>query len=177
MLKTICWRSILLRASNGDWPSESSYICNSPAVVGDIAYVTRGGRGPTVALKSDGSELWTSRRGVTVPSPAIANGLVFIPERDVLTCLDAANGEIVYRERVPVSITDRTYASPTVLGDRILVVTRRDGAMLYAASRDFELLAHNKIDGDDSLWNASPAVSDGRLYLRSETTLYCIGKK
>tara|TARA_R110002096_G_scaffold24760_18_gene78004 strand:- start:389 stop:1618 length:1230 start_codon:yes stop_codon:yes gene_type:complete len=153
-----------------------AYVCNSPTVVDGIAYAIQGGRGPTVAISAEGKTLWSSKRAVTVPSPAIRNGLIFIPERDIFTCLDASTGEEVYRERVSVPITDRTYASPLVIGDRILVVTRKDGAMIYAASRNFELLAHNKIVGDDSLWNASPAVSDGRLFLRSERAIYCIAK-
>jgi outer membrane protein assembly factor BamB len=38
------------------------------------------------------------------------------------------------------------------------------------------LLAHNLIEGDSSVFNASPAVSNGRLILRSDRCLYCIAK-
>ena len=37
-----------------------------------------------------------------------------------------------------------------------------------------QLLAHNVIEGDDSRTNASPAVSDGRIFLRTDRRLYCI---
>ena len=153
----------------------ANYVCNSPTVVGEVAYVIRGGRGPTIAIKPDGSQIWSAGRGVTVPSPAVTKGLVFIPERDILTCLNADTGAEVFRERTGVSITDRTYASPLVLDDRVFVSTRLDGVIVFAAKSSFELLAHNKIEGDDSLWNASPAVSGGRLFLRSEEALYCVG--
>ncbi len=166
------------RSGSEKWRKSSAeaYICNSPTIVDGIAYITHGGRGPTVALDTAGKEIWSSKFKAAVPSPAVANGLLFIAERDILTCLDSATGGEVFRKRVPVQITDRTYASPLVLGDRILVVTRLDGALVYAAGRELQLLAHNRIAGDDSLFNASPAVSDGRLFLRSEKAIYCIGK-
>ena len=93
-----------------------------------------------------------------------------------LRCLDAKTGAEIFRERMGIPVTNRVYASPLVLGDRLLVVTRSDGALVFAAKDKLELLSHNKIAGDDSLWNASPAVSDGRLFLRSEKALYCIGE-
>ena len=47
---------------------------------------------------------------------------------------------------------------------------------MLAARPAFELLAHNKIKDDASVFNGSPAVSGGRLFLRSDKHLYCIGK-
>jgi outer membrane protein assembly factor BamB len=46
-----------------------------------------------------------------------------------------------------------------------------------AARPRFELLAHNRIEGDRSVFNGSPAVSGGRLFLRSDQYLYCFGEK
>ena len=46
-----------------------------------------------------------------------------------------------------------------------------------AAKPKFELLAHNVIESDDSVFNATPAISRGQLLLRSDRHLYCIGKK
>ena len=170
------------------WRKDGIVQCyNTPGLIGDVVLVSA--RNQFLGLDArTGAERWklsgpdayvcnspTVVDGIT--SPAIRNGLMFISERDIYTCLDAATGQEIYRERVGVSITDWTYASPLVMGDRILVVTRKDGAMIYAASRNFELLAHNKIEGDDSLWNASPAVSDGRLFLRSERAIYCVAKQ
>ena len=44
-----------------------------------------------------------------------------------------------------------------------------------AAKPKFELLAHNVFEDDNSRTNASLAVSDGQLLLRSDQYLYCIG--
>jgi len=51
-----------------------------------------------------------------------------------------------------------------------------DGTYVVAAKPKFELLAHN-VFADDSHSNASPAISNGQLLLRTDRALYCIGKK
>ena len=50
------------------------------------------------------------------------------------------------------------------------------GTFVIAAKPTYELLAKNVIEGDDSQVNASPAVDGGKLYLRSDKALYCIGE-
>jgi hypothetical protein len=89
-------------------------------------------------------------------------------------CADARTGERVYRERLSKGGT--CYASPLLADGRIHYVTRDQGTYVLAARPKFELLAHNKIDDDPSVFNGSPAVSRGRLFLRSDRYLYCIGK-
>jgi hypothetical protein len=49
--------------------------------------------------------------------------------------------------------------------------------LVLAAKPKYELLAHNTFKDDKSIFNASPAVSKGQLFLRSDKYLYCIGKK
>jgi hypothetical protein len=48
---------------------------------------------------------------------------------------------------------------------------------VVSAKPEFDLLAHNVIDGDDSRTNASPAVAGGRILLRTDRRLYCTGEK
>ena len=65
----------------------------------------------------------------------------------------------------------------TLIADgRLYYVSRNRGTFVVAAKPKFELLAHNKIEDDKSVFNGSPAVSGGRLFLRSDKYLYCIGK-
>ena len=54
------------------------------------------------------------------------------------------------------------------------VVTRRSGTIVYEPNGTFQPLARNIIAGDETDFNASPAVSDGKLYLRSDQSLYGI---
>ena len=91
-------------------------------------------------------------------------------------CLDAKTGAVVYETRIEPR-PDRIYASPIVADGKIYYVSRDIGVYVLPAKPDYELLAHNVIASDPSIFNASPAVSNGQLLLRSDTHLYCIGKK
>jgi hypothetical protein len=53
-------------------------------------------------------------------------------------------------------------------------VSRNQGTFIIPTGRKFEILKQNKFAEDTSDFNASPAVSDGELYLRSNKNLYCI---
>ena len=59
---------------------------------------------------------------------------------------------------------------------KLFVVTRNGGTYVLAAKPEFEELSRNEFD-DNSTFNASPAVADGKLFIRSDRYLYCIGKK
>jgi len=76
-------------------------------------------------------------------------------------------------------------SSAVTFGDRIFLTCysgygmeedRDAGVFVLAARPEFELLAHNTIETDTSIFNASPAVAGGRLLLRSDRALYCIVK-
>jgi hypothetical protein len=67
------------------------------------------------------------------------------------------------------------YASALAAGGKIYAVTRHHGTFVIAAKPTFEVLAHNVFKSDESDFNASPAVSSGRLLLRSDQPLYCVG--
>jgi len=91
-------------------------------------------------------------------------------------CLDAETGEEVYRQRLDVAgAGDKIYASPVAADGKLYGVTRLDGTVVLALAPQFELLGHNRL-GDESVFNATPVVSDGQLLLRSDRFLYCIGR-
>jgi hypothetical protein len=56
------------------------------------------------------------------------------------------------------------------------VVSQKNGTYVLAVGPKFEELGHNTLS-DDSTFNGSPALSQGQLFLRSNKSLYCIGKK
>lgn len=69
------------------------------------------------------------------------------------------------------------YASVVAAGDKLYAVTRTDGTFVVDAAPKFKLVGTNKIESDETRFDATPAISDGRLYLRSNEAVYCIGKK
>ena len=90
--------------------------------------------------------------------------------------MNAKTGKVVYEERfTPVS--GEIYASPVLADGRIYYVSRENGTYVLPAKPEFEILAHNKIGNDKSVFNGSPAVSGNKLFLRSDKFLYCIGEQ
>ena len=90
----------------------------------------------------------------------------------IFYCTDAVTGKLVYRKR----LAGRFYSSPIRAGDAIYAVSRHEGTFVLAAKPEFEQLAHNRIEGDESAFDGTPAAVDGTLFLRSRTHIYCIRK-
>lgn len=67
------------------------------------------------------------------------------------------------------------YASPVVANGKIYITTSTGTVHVIAAKPEFKVLASNNMTFDRSGFNASPAISDGCLFLRSNTHLYCVG--
>ncbi|MAG57957.1 MAG: serine/threonine protein kinase [Planctomycetes bacterium] len=115
---------------------------------------------------------WSSRYGAYVCTPVLHQGhLYWVDRRGAAFCAEAKTGKLVYRERLEGSF----YASPVLIGDKIYAVSRDNGTFILAARPKFELLKHNQLKKDESLFDGTPAVSGGLLYLRSRQFLYCIG--
>ena len=172
------------------WYAETPLTGNvspSPLVDGQAIYVfggfrssgslrvRAGGRGDVTQTHVE----WTSRSSSYVATPVLVDGrLYWVDDQGIAWCLDAGTGETIYRERVPGlrSGGRPVYASPIAAEGRIYVVTRRDGVLVLPAEREFRVLQQNRFAGDDSDFNATPAVHGQRLLLRSNRALYCVGE-
>jgi outer membrane protein assembly factor BamB len=160
------------------------YICPSPIAHGDIVYCLGARKNTAIAVKVGGRDdvtethvLWKIDKGSNVTSPVYHDGYLYwaSESKGVAYCVDAATGEVKYEERIEPR-PDRIYASPIVAGGKIYYVSRDKGTYVVAAKPEYQLLAHNVIDDDTSIFNASPAVSHGMLLLRSDRALYAIGQ-
>ncbi|MGB7344368.1 MAG: PQQ-binding-like beta-propeller repeat protein [Pirellulaceae bacterium] len=171
------------------WYAESPMTGNvSPSVIvdGETIYSFGGYRASgSIAVKAGGEKdvtdshvTWTNKSSSYVATPLLHEGRFYwIDDRGIAYCTSAEDGEVVYRERVNKLQSGRpVYASPVLIGDKIYVVTRRSGTIVYPPGDKFEPLDPNVIAGDETDFNASPAISDGKLYLRSNQSLYCIGQ-
>ena len=117
--------------------------------------------------------VWKKNVGSYVPSPVMSGEyLCWIDDKGVACCLKAETGEQKYRERLGGA--GSTYASMIAADGKLYAVSRRNGTFVLAAGPEFKQLAHNKLASDTSDFNASPAVSNGCLLLRSDKFLYCI---
>ncbi|MDG1872782.1 MAG: PQQ-binding-like beta-propeller repeat protein [Mariniblastus sp.] len=161
------------------WKCEGipDYVCPSIVSHQGVVYVLGGRSSMTVAVKAGGQgevkELWRANVGANVTSPVVfEDHLYWVSDRNkVAYCLKLADGEVVYKQRVD----SQPYASSVIADGKIYVVTRRGGTIVLAAKPEFEILSNNKLT-DDTQFNASPIISNGKLYLRSDQNLYCIAK-
>jgi outer membrane protein assembly factor BamB len=134
--------------------------------------VRGGGRGDV-----NGSHvLWDVNRGTEICTPVYHDGHLYFSDQEngTVWCLHAASGETIYHERLQPP-SRNIYASAVLADGRIYYVSRENGTYVVAAKPQFELLAHNEITADSSIFNATPAISGDRLLIRSNQCLYCIG--
>ena len=84
-------------------------------------------------------------------------------------CLDAATGELKWEERIGNSFS----ASPVAADGRVYFLSEEGETTVVAAKGEFTLIARNSLKGP---CQASIAVSEGQLFIRTGDRLYCIGK-
>ncbi|MBP3961016.1 PQQ-binding-like beta-propeller repeat protein [Gemmata sp. G18] len=119
--------------------------------------------------------LWTSKKGANVPSPVLHDGHLYWMNEvsGTVFCAKAATGEVVYEERVPRP--GDIYASSLLADGRLHYLSRDGRTFVVAAKPEYELIATNDLR-DGSLFHATPVAADGRLFIRSDKYLYCLGK-
>jgi outer membrane protein assembly factor BamB len=149
-----------------------------PTLAGGLVYATCGMRKDLVAVKPGGAGqlpesaiAWrTTDNTPDSPCPVVCKGLLFvISDSGFVQCRDALTGELKWKER----LLGDYKASPLAADGRVYFINLTGRCTVLAASAKFEKLAENQID-DGVI--ASPAVADGKLYLRGKKALYCVGK-
>ena len=169
------WRANGLNPGN----DQNYRIVASPVIFNDIIYAPTRIK-PLLALKAGGRGdittshlLWSTVNGPDVPTP-VTDGKYFyiVNDRGLMWCLDAKTGAEIYGQQ---RIKPGTYSGSPVLADGKIYVTNEDGlTTVVAAGPKFEVLAENPLN-DYVL--SSPAISDGRIFIRTAQHLYAIGKK
>lgn len=152
---------------------EGTIYCLAGKGVEATLAVRAGGRGDV----TETHVVWRAKKGSNVSSPVYFDGHLYFAHESqgIAYCLDAATGDVEYEQRL--NRIGEIYASPLVADGKLYYVSRHQGAVVLAAQPEFEQLAHNRLESDRSVFNASPAASRGQLFLRSDRYLYCIGKE
>ncbi len=134
--------------------------------------ITRGGRKNVTGSH----KVWQSRDSSYVATPLLVDDhLYWVTDRGQAFVVNAKTGETAQRTRLSglESGGRPVYASPIKSGDHIFVVTRRSGTLVFEANPQMKQVAANPAL-NESDFNGTPAVASGRLYLRSNKSLYCI---
>lgn len=162
-----------------------SYLHPSPIAADGMVYAIASYPGWAVAIRAGGRgdvttthKSWEIKKGSGVCTPVFYEGHVYwtYEERGIAFCLNAKTGAIVYEERLQPT-PGLIYASGVMADGKLYYVSRDNGTYVLAAKPQFELLAHNVIASDTSTFNATPAIHNSRLLLRSDRFLYCVGTK
>jgi outer membrane protein assembly factor BamB len=160
--------------------NSDGYVCASVVSHDGVVYAIAGRSSRSVAVKAGGTgdvkELWTCRNDSRVNSPIYHEGHLYWlnEQRSAAMCVDAATGKEVYSQRL--SGVEKCYASAVYADGKIYYVTNNGTTLVIAAKPKYELIATNKL-ADTSRSNASPVVDNGRLLIRTDKHLYCVGKK
>ncbi len=115
---------------------------------------------------------WEQKKGVpALPSLLYVKPYLYaVTDAGVATCFKAESGEIVWQERVPLEKSGFS-ASPVFADGRIYILSEAGETTVLAAGPEFKVLSRNPL-GEKC--QASPAASRGRIYIRSEKSLFCI---
>ena len=116
---------------------------------------------------------WKYEKGTAyVPSPILYGDYLYLTtDRGILTCIDARTGEVKYEGgRIPIPATFT--ASPVAFEGKILMTSEDGDTFIVKSGPKHEILGTNSI-GEPVY--ASPAIADGKIYIRGEKNLYCIG--
>jgi len=172
------WRAGGLNPKNID----RNRIIVSPVAVDGMVYACSR-KAPLLAFRGGGAGIVTEthlawkhmKDAPDVPTPVCDGKHVYLfDDRGVVTCLDAKTGAVIWG---PEHTAKGIVSASPILADGKLYITNEDGVTsVVAIHPEFKLLATNTLPSDGRTLS-TPAVSANRLYLRTPTHLYCIGKK
>jgi outer membrane protein assembly factor BamB len=151
----------------------------SPVFHDSVIYMSRGYRNSDfLAIRPGGIGditeshiLWRTPTGASyVPSILYYDGLLYMSsDIGMVTCAEASTGEQVWRQRLHGVF----FASPAAADGKVYFVSETGETFVVRAGREPHILARNNL-GERFI--ASPAISGGHLFLRSDENLFCIGK-
>ncbi len=154
----------------------------SPMVAGGLVFAGEG-RGAagvrTVAVKPASKDKGTpsslryelTKATPLVPTPLAKDGRLYLwADNGTVTCVRAATGELVWREKVGGSF----YSSPVCVNNRLYCVAKNGDVVVLAAADKFEMLGRVAL-GDKCF--ATPAIAGGVMYFRTYSQLFSLGGK
>jgi outer membrane protein assembly factor BamB len=117
---------------------------------------------------------WKYQRPVPqVPSTLLYQGALFmVNDSGILISFDPATGNVIKQGRLKGAI-DKYFASPVGADGKVWLISQDGTVSVVEAKGEWEVLSVNAL-GDEVF--ATPAIADGRLYIRTQSMLYCFGR-
>jgi outer membrane protein assembly factor BamB len=138
----------------------------------NLMAIRLGGKGD---LTGTGAVVWNQTRGNSyTASPVLHdNKLYVVTDNGMVSCYNATTGEPYYHQvRLPKTYNFK--ASPVGANGKLYLASENEDVIVLRMGETFEVLATNTMT--DQMFIASPAVSRGEIFLRSQGHLYCVGE-
>jgi outer membrane protein assembly factor BamB len=119
--------------------------------------------------------LWRVQKNLPyIPAPLLYRDVIYlVKDGGIITTVDPATGRTIKEGRSPRA-PGNYYASPVAVDDKVFVANTEGQITVLKASGAWDVLGVNEL-GEEV--HATPALSDGRVYVRTRTSLYCFGAK
>ncbi|MHC5083439.1 MAG: outer membrane protein assembly factor BamB family protein [Planctomycetota bacterium] len=123
------------------------------------------------------SVIWTyDRQGPDASSPPLYKGYLYLVDdikQKTLTCLEAATGKACWVGQLDKKGT--YYGSVSCADDKLYLMSEKGLAYVIAADpKEFKILSSARFE--EGGVNATPGIADGKVFIRTKTTLYCFGQ-
>jgi outer membrane protein assembly factor BamB len=119
-------------------------------------------------------EVWKHERGYksVIPSPLAYGGILYVIKNGgILTAFDITTGQVLKMGRVTGAVGGFS-ASPVAADGKVFLPNEDGKVAVVRADKEWEVLAVNELD--EAIY-ATPALSEGRIYLRTSEALYAFG--
>ena len=179
--------------------NEQTGFYTSPIVSDGVVYASVGGRtgGGSIAVKAGGKKdvtdsnvEWNSRTSSSFSSPVVfADHMFTVGRGGILEVADIKTGKQVEKIRFKSDASSRPkggggggrfgsadYGSPIIAGGKLYYTKGNGETFVFETDGEFEQIAANKLTDDAEIFSATPAISDGQLFIRSSKFLYCVGE-
>jgi outer membrane protein assembly factor BamB len=145
---------------------EWRFFVQGMAAENSLLAIRAGGRGDMTARNT----IWKYHRAIPqLPSTLLYDGILYmVSDAGILTTLDPTTGQAHKQARLR-NVPDRIFSSPVAADGKIYFLTEAGVAVVLKAGTDHEILAVNNLDEDTY---ATPAISDGNLFIRTTQALY-----
>lgn len=148
-----------------DW----NYFKAATSSLNGMLGIKLGGRGDM----TDANIIWQYHKTIPqLPSPLVYKDVLYmVNDGGFVTTFEPLSGDIIQKGRIKSAGTS-FFASPVAADNKIYITSRKGKVSVLKPGGSLDVLAINDME---ELCFATPAIADGRIYLRTNNTLYCFG--
>lgn len=152
--------------NENDW----NYFKAATSSLNGMLGIKLGGKGD----KTDTNIVWQYHKSIPqLPSPLVYKDVLYmVNDGGTVTTFKPLSGEVIQKGRIKGGGTN-FYSSPVAADGKVYIVSRKGKVSVLKSGGSLDILALNDMG---ELCFATPAIANGKIYLRTVNTLYCFGQ-